>query len=273
MYMVFFSISPVSSNKATGLWAVDLSTFSDSYVNLSVGLTQANSLVNHLPVQIFTVRHRRTGSQLASAISKCTWPPITLRYCVAKISKSLVMADLENSLHLETPEMNWEEVERAIKSWFRRQQRMTELWRMVVKQWLTGWWSCYKKSEDKTGTTGMKEHATLVPIHMKRDWKVCVNYWGLSMLNVPGKVLTLSLLARLQAIIEPQLMEAQCGFREGLGTWIIYWWLYRWWREPWNSTPLCWCVLWTSQKHITWKMAVHCWLFWNHMGFTLSWWT
>ena len=33
-----------------------------------------------------------------------------------------------------------------------------------------------------------------------------------------GKVLTLILLERLQAIIEPQLMEAQCGFRKGCGT-------------------------------------------------------
>ena len=34
---------------------------------------------------------------------------------------------------------------------------------------------------------------------------------------MPGKVLTLILLEKLQTIIEPQLMEAQCGFREGRG--------------------------------------------------------
>ena len=38
------------------------------------------------------------------------------------------------------------------------------------------------------------------------------------MLSVPGKVLALILLERLQAIIDPQLMEAQCGFRRGRGT-------------------------------------------------------
>ena len=38
------------------------------------------------------------------------------------------------------------------------------------------------------------------------------------MLSVPGKVLALILLERLQAIIDPQLMEAQCGFRKGRGT-------------------------------------------------------
>ena len=32
---------------------------------------------------------------------------------------------------------------------------------------------------------------------------------------MPGKVLALILLERLQEIIEPQLMEAQCGFRKG----------------------------------------------------------
>ena len=46
-----------------------------------------------------------------------------------------------------------------------------------------------------------------------------------SLLSVPGKVLTLVLLGRLQAIIEPQLMEAQCGFRKGRSTvdqiWVV----------------------------------------------------
>ena len=32
---------------------------------------------------------------------------------------------------------------------------------------------------------------------------------------VPSKVMSLVLLERLQSIIEPQLMEAQCGFRQG----------------------------------------------------------
>ena len=48
---------------------------------------------------------------------------------------------------------------------------------------------------------------------------------GISLLSEPGKVLTLILLERLQAIIEPQLMETQCGFRNGRGTvdqiWVV----------------------------------------------------
>ena len=40
----------------------------------------------------------------------------------------------------------------------------------------------------------------------------------LYLMHVPGKVLSLTLLERLKKIIEPQLLEAQCGFREGRGT-------------------------------------------------------
>ena len=60
--------------------------------------------------------------------------------------------------------------------------------------------------------------ATLVPIYKKRDRRVCGNYQGVSLLSVPGKVVTLILLERLQVIIKPQDMEAQCGFRERHGT-------------------------------------------------------
>ena len=58
----------------------------------------------------------------------------------------------------------------------------------------------------------------LVPIYKKGDRKMCGNYRGVPLLSVPGKVLTLILLERLQTIIEPQQMEAQSGFREGSGT-------------------------------------------------------
>ena len=67
-------------------------------------------------------------------------------------------------------------------------------------------------------------NATLIPL-FKKDRTQCNNYRGISLLSVPGKVLTLILLQRLQAIIEPQLLEAQCGFRKGRGTvdqiWVV----------------------------------------------------
>ena len=47
-------------------------------------------------------------------------------------------------------------------------------------------------------------NATLIPL-FKKDRTQCNNYRGISLLSVPGKVLTLILLERLQAIIEPQL--------------------------------------------------------------------
>ena len=50
-------------------------------------------------------------------------------------------------------------------------------------------------------------NATLIPM-FKKDRKHCDNYRGVSQLSVPGKVLALILLARLQAIIVLQLMEA-----------------------------------------------------------------
>ena len=68
--------------------------------------------------------------------------------------------------------------------------------------------------------------ATLVPLHKKKDKKICDNYRGVALLSVPGKVLALILLERLQTIIEPQLLEAQCSFRKGCSTvdqmWVVW---------------------------------------------------
>ena len=60
--------------------------------------------------------------------------------------------------------------------------------------------------------------SVLVPVHKKKDRKVCDNYRGISLLSVPGKVLSLVLLDRLETIIDPQLMEAQCGMDEAQST-------------------------------------------------------
>jgi len=51
-----------------------------------------------------------------------------------------------------------------------------------------------------------------------KDRKHCDNCRGISLLSVPGKVLALLLMERLQAIIKPQLIEALCGFRKGRST-------------------------------------------------------
>ena len=57
-----------------------------------------------------------------------------------------------------------------------------------------------------------------MPLHKKKDRKICDNYCGISLLSVLGMVLFLALLDRLETIIDPQLMESQCGFRNGQGT-------------------------------------------------------
>ena len=62
------------------------------------------------------------------------------------------------------------------------------------------------------------KRSVLVPIHKKNDRKVCNNYRGIALLSIPGKVLSLILLERLQTIIDPQLLDSQCGFRRGQGT-------------------------------------------------------
>ena len=67
--------------------------------------------------------------------------------------------------------------------------------------------------------------AELVPLYKKGDRMKCDNYCGISILSVPGKVLSLILLERLKKIFEPQRMEVQCGFRKGPGTtdqiWVV----------------------------------------------------
>ena len=58
---------------------------------------------------------------------------------------------------------------------------------------------------------------TIVPLFKKGDAEVCDNYRGISLLSIPSKVLAKILYKRIEKKIEPQLHEAQCGFRKGRG--------------------------------------------------------
>ena len=140
------------------------------------------------------------------------------------------MASLEDLSQVDTPEVTREEVERAVKK-LRNGKAAGEdsivpellknggtslidwLWELLLEGWKSG-----KVREDW-------KSATLVPLHKKRDRKICDNYRGISLLIVPRKVMSLVLLERLQSIIEPQLMEAQCGLRQGRSTvdqiWVV----------------------------------------------------
>ena len=57
----------------------------------------------------------------------------------------------------------------------------------------------------------------LISLHKKND-KIYNNYRGIALLSIPGKVLSLVIFSRLQIIIKPQLLQAQCGFRPGHST-------------------------------------------------------
>ena len=59
--------------------------------------------------------------------------------------------------------------------------------------------------------------AIIIPIHKKGDRKECGNSRGISLLSVPGKVLTRVILNRIGKIIDEKLRDNQCGFRPGRG--------------------------------------------------------
>ena len=137
--------------------------------------------------------------------------------------KEEALANLEDHSHVETPEVNREEVERTVKRLQNKKAAGED--RIVAELVKNGgeamidWLMELLQEVWKTRQVPQEwKNATLVPLHKKKDRRICDNYRGVSLLSVPGKVLTLILLERLQDIIEPQLMEAQCGFREGRGT-------------------------------------------------------
>ena len=68
----------------------------------------------------------------------------------------------------------------------------------------------------KTGKVPKQwQTSVLIPIHKKGDKKKCTNYRGISLLSLPGKVYAKCLERRCREIVEPQLEDAQCGFRPG----------------------------------------------------------
>ena len=134
-----------------------------------------------------------------------------------------VIEELEDRSEVETTQVTREEVEQAVRKLQNckaagEDEIVAELlknggnamidWLLEILQEV--WKTKHVPSEWKK--------AVLVPLHKKKDRKICDNYRGISLLSVPGKVLSLVLLDRLETIIDPQLMESQCGFRKGRGT-------------------------------------------------------
>jgi len=54
----------------------------------------------------------------------------------------------------------------------------------------------------------------IITIPKKGDLRECSNYRTISLLNHMGKVLTMVLLERLKAQVEPHMSEEQAGFRK-----------------------------------------------------------
>lgn len=93
---------------------------------------------------------------------------------------------------------------------------------MLTTQWYEGWSDCqaisllilskqWRRSRIAKQLPSERKKSILVPVH-KKDRKTCENYHGISLSSTLGKVLSLVLVDRLDAIIDLQLMEAQCGF-------------------------------------------------------------
>ena len=142
---------------------------------------------------------------------------------VQNVVEATVFEDLEDCSETDTPQVTREEVEQAVKKHQNDKaagadEIVGELLKNggeVMIDWLLEilqevWRTKRVPSEWKK--------AILVPVHKKKDRKICDNYRGISLLSVPGKVLSLVLLNRLETIIDPQLKESQCGFRKGRGT-------------------------------------------------------
>ena len=142
-----------------------------------------------------------------------------------------VLAGVMDNANVDTPEITREEVEKAMgrlkNGKAARNDNITaELLKNegeAVVDWVT------ELVQDVWRTRQVLEewkNATLVPLFKKKDQVICDIYRGISLLSVPGNVLALILLDRLQTITDPQLMEAQCGFRKGLGAvdqlWVVH---------------------------------------------------
>ena len=58
----------------------------------------------------------------------------------------------------------------------------------------------------------------VVPLFKKGDRRVCSNYWGITLLSLPGKVYSRVLERRIWPIVKPRIQEEPCGFRPACGT-------------------------------------------------------
>ena len=166
-----------------------------------------------------------------------------------------VVTGVVDSGDMDTPDVTREEVAKAVKRLQNgkaagENRVVAELLKSggeAVIDWLTELmqevWQTRKVPQDWW-------NATLIPL-FKKDGTQCNNYRGISLLSVPGKVLTLILLQRLHVIIDPPLMEAQCRFRMERGAVDQIWVVRQMSRGQQNTGYHCSYVLWISSKPMT----------------------
>ena len=81
------------------------------------------------------------------------------------------------------------------------------------------WLTCLINIAWKSGAVPKEwQTGVVVPLFKKGDQRVCVNYRGITLLSLPGKVYSKVLERRVRPIFEPPIEEEQCGFRPGHGT-------------------------------------------------------
>ena len=59
------------------------------------------------------------------------------------------------------------------------------------------------------------KNAVVVPVPKKGDLQCCDNWWGISLLDVAGKLFARIVQDRLQRIADHILPESQCGLGKG----------------------------------------------------------
>jgi hypothetical protein len=71
----------------------------------------------------------------------------------------------------------------------------------------------------RSGTVPLDwQTGVVVPLFKKRDRGVCSNYRGITLLSLPRKFYARVLKRRIRPIVEPRILEEQCGFRPGRRT-------------------------------------------------------
>ena len=80
------------------------------------------------------------------------------------------------------------------------------------------WLTCVINIAWKSGAVPKEwQTGVVVPLFQKGDQRVYVNYRGITLLSLPGKVYSKVLERRVCPIVEPQIEEEQSGFRPGRG--------------------------------------------------------